>query len=288
MSVPVWLITGASGGLGEILARRALSEGHLVIGTCRDMRKSSSVIGPLQERGMAVIELDVADTQDYITTKIKQAISIYGHIDILVNNAGYAALGPLERFAEADVLKQVKTNTLGPLYIAQAALPSMRARRSGMIVNVSSFVGIRGDAANGVYAISKFGLEAWSESLSKEVDEFGISVLVPEFGAFRTNFLDHNVFSQPSKDVVPGYEGSFAESTFDGIKQASQKQPGDPVKGVEHLFKIIVDGGKLNGQKLFRVPIGADAVKVVEDKVARVTADLELARRLEEYDSTLL
>lgn len=99
MSVPVWLITGASGGLGEILARRALSEGHLVIGTCRDMRKSSSVIGPLQERGMAVIELDVADTQDYITTKIKQAISIYGHIDILVNNAGYAALGPLERFA---------------------------------------------------------------------------------------------------------------------------------------------------------------------------------------------
>lgn len=185
-------------------------------------------------------------------------------------------------------MKQMKTNTFGPLYIAQAALPSMRARRNGMIVNVSSYVGIRGDAANGIYATSKFGLEAWSESLSKEVEEFGISVLVPEFGAFRTNFLDHNVFSQPSKGIVPGYEGSFAELTFDGIKGAGQKQPGNPAKGVEHLFEIILKGGKLNGQKLFRIPIGADAVRVVEDKVARVKADLEIARALEESDSTLL
>lgn len=185
-------------------------------------------------------------------------------------------------------MKQMKTNTFGPLHIAQAALPSMRARRGGMIVNVSSYVGIRGDAANGVYAISKFGLEAWSESLSKEVEEFGISVLVPEFGAFRTNFLDHNVFNQPSKGVVPGYEGSFAELTFDSIKRAGQKQPGDPAKGVEHLFEIILKGGKLHGQELFRIPIGADAVRVVEDKVARVKADLEIAKALEESDSTLL
>ncbi|CEJ62235.1 hypothetical protein PMG11_10741 [Penicillium brasilianum] len=288
MSAPVWFITGVSGGLGEILARRALSEGHLVIGTCRDKQRSSLVIEPLRDRGMVVIELDVTGTQQYITTKIQEAISIYGHIDILVNNAGYGALGPLERFTEADLMKQMKTNTFGPLYIAQATLPSMRARRGGMIVNVSSYIGIRGDAANGVYAISKFGLEAWSESLSKEVEEFGVSVLVPEFGAFRTKFLDHNVFNQPSKGVVPGYEGSFAELSFDGIKRAGQKQPGDPAKGVEHLFEIILKGGKLHGQKLFRIPIGADAIRVVEDKVARVKADLEIAKALEESDSTLL
>lgn len=95
---PVWFITGASGGLGEILARRALSEGHRVIGTCRDKQRSSSVMEPLRDRGMTVMELDVAGTQQYITTKIQEAISIYGHIDILVNNAGYGALGPLERF----------------------------------------------------------------------------------------------------------------------------------------------------------------------------------------------
>lgn len=98
MSVPVWFITGVSGGLGGILAHRALSEGHYVIGTCRDNKRSSAVIEPLRDRGMAVIELDVAGTQQYITTKIKEAISIYGRIDILVNNAGYGALGPLERF----------------------------------------------------------------------------------------------------------------------------------------------------------------------------------------------
>jgi putative NADH-flavin reductase len=98
MTTPVWFITGASGGLGEILARRALSEGHRVIGTCRDKQKSSTVIEPLQDRGMAILELDVAGTQQYIFTKMQEAISIYGHIDILVNNAGYEALGPLERF----------------------------------------------------------------------------------------------------------------------------------------------------------------------------------------------
>lgn len=98
MSASVWFITGASGGLGEIIARRALSEGHHVIGTCRDKQKSLSVIEPLREKGMTVIELDVAGTQQYLTTKIEEAMSIHGHIDILVNNAGYGALGPLERF----------------------------------------------------------------------------------------------------------------------------------------------------------------------------------------------
>lgn len=98
MSNPVWLITGASKGLGEILAHRALSDGHLVIGTCRDKQKSSPALKPLQDKGMVVIELDVSGTQQYLTSKIQEAISIYGHIDILVNNAGYGALGPLERF----------------------------------------------------------------------------------------------------------------------------------------------------------------------------------------------
>lgn len=185
-------------------------------------------------------------------------------------------------------MKQLKTNTLGPLYVAQAALPSMRARKTGMIVNVSSYVGVRGDASNGLYAISKFGLEAWSESLSKEVAEFGISVLLPEFGAFRTGFLDDGVFNQPSKGVILGYEDSFAEKTFDGIKQAQRKQPGDPIKGVEHLFKVIMDGGYLKGKKILRLPIGLDAVGVVSDKVDSMTAELELAREFEELDGTLL
>lgn len=187
---------------------------------------------------------------------------------------------------EEAILKQLRTNTLGPLYVAQAILPSMRSRRTGMIVNVSSYVGMRGDAANGVYAISKFGLEAWSESLSKEVAEFGISILVAEFGAFRTDFLNANTYVQPPKDIVPGYEGSFAEKAFTGVQQADMKQPGDPEKGVDHLFQVITAGGILSGRKVFRLPIGADALEVISDKVQHVQEDLQVAKALEESSST--
>lgn len=98
MSNPVWFITGVSRGLGEILASRALAEGHLVIGTCRNAQKSAATIEPLQKRGLKVVEMEVIASQEDISKKMEEALSIYGRIDILVNNAGYAALGPLERF----------------------------------------------------------------------------------------------------------------------------------------------------------------------------------------------
>ncbi|EED15570.1 short-chain dehydrogenases/reductase, putative [Talaromyces stipitatus ATCC 10500] len=283
-----WLITGSSAGLGKILAARALEAGHKVIGTCRSRKKSRAALEPLMGKGLEVIELDTSAQQVEIEANVKKALSIYGKIDILVNNAGYAALGPLERFTDEEVLKQLRTNTLGPLHVAQAVLPNMRSRKSGMIVNVSSYVGMRGDAANGVYAISKFGLEAWSESLSKEVAEFGISVLVAEFGAFRTGFLNTNAFVRAPKDVISGYEGSTAEKAYAGILQADEKQPGDPEKGVDHLFQVIMAGGFLGGRKIFRLPIGADAVEIIGDKVQSVQRDLQVAKVLEESDSTAL
>lgn len=157
-----------------------------------------------------------------------------------------------------------------------------------MIVNVSSYVGMRGDAVNGVYAISKFGLEAWSESLSKEVAEFGVSVLVAEFGAFRTDFLNANTYVQPPKNIIPGYEGSLAEKAFATIQQADLKQPGDPEKGVDHLFQVITAGGILRGRKIFRLPIGADAIEVISDKLKHVQEDLEVAKALEASSSTAI
>ncbi|KAI3320519.1 NAD(P)-binding protein [Xylariaceae sp. AK1471] len=286
MSSIVWFITGVSNGLGQLLAERAREDGHRVIGTVRNKQKSAMAVSSLEDKGIKVIEMDSTESQESIKEKMSQVLSIYGQLDIIVNNAGYAALGPLERFSEAEVLRQVKTNVLGPLFIVQAALPSMRARKSGMIVNMSSYVGMRGDAANGIYALSKFALEGWSESLAAEMDEFGIKVLLPEYGAFRTNFLSHDALNFPAQGLLSGYEGSFVERTFDGMKVANKKQPGDPAKGIEHLFQIIVQGGNLNGKRVFRVPIGKDSLDVITDKVSRVGADLELARELEEGHST--
>lgn len=183
-------------------------------------------------------------------------------------------------------MRQIRTNTLGPLFIAQAVLPSMRARKTGTIVNMSSFVGIRGDAANGVYALSKFALEGWTESLSKEVAEFGIVCLIAEFGAFRTGFLD--AFNAPAQPIVPGYEGSFAQETFAAMRGYSGRQPGDPKKGIEHLFEVVMAGGKVNGEKVLRVPIGGDAVEVVTDKLNGLKHDLELGEEWERTDSTAI
>ena len=185
-------------------------------------------------------------------------------------------------------MRQYQTNVFGPLYIIQAVLPSMRSRKSGTIVNVSSFVGQFGGPAGGLYASSKFALEGLTESLRAETSEFGISWLLPEFGAFRTNFLNKDAFASPTKGFPSGYEGTEAEKHFSALSQWDRKQPGDPLKGVERLFEVITGTGKAAGvkDKVLRVMIGGDSVEVVRNKIKDLQHDLDVSKGLEDADST--
>ncbi|OAA68560.1 NAD(P)-binding domain protein [Niveomyces insectorum RCEF 264] len=288
MSSPVWLVTGVSHGFGEILAHQVLGAGHRLIGTVRNKTKAAKVVQEIEAKGGKIIELDSTESQSNVIAKVEAAVQIYGHVDILVNNAGYAGLGVMEALSEDGILRQFKTNVFGPLYVIQGVLPSMRNRKSGMIVNVSSYAGIFSSPATGLYASSKFALEAVTESMAAETAAFGIKWLLPEFGTFRTNLLGKDARTAPEKGMPAAYKGTDAEKQFDVVTGWDQKQLGDPFKGVQRLFDIITSTGDAVGlrDKVLRVPIGADSISIITQKIGSVKHDLDLAKALEEAHST--
>ncbi|KAJ6447068.1 MFS multidrug transporter [Purpureocillium lavendulum] len=288
MSSPVWLITGASSGFGLSLTLRALKAKHRVIAAIRSKTKSAEAVKLITDDGGQVVELDMTESQASIAGKVKQAEGIYGHIDILVNNAGYSQLGAVQHFTEEEFIMQYRTNVYGPLFTTQAVLAGMRERRSGQIVNLSSVGGQDVLPTCGAYSSSKFAIEGISEALAKEVAEFGISVLIVEPGAYRTNFF--HAVQRPADGLADDYNGTATEKMFNLFGEMAGKQPGDPDKAVERMFQVITGEGSAGGLrgKVLRLPLGMDAVERIEKKTDRLRSDLVEARKLEEEWSTAL
>ncbi|KAF3074251.1 putative oxidoreductase YusZ [Trichoderma lentiforme] len=262
MSPPVWFITGTSHGFGLLLSLQALHAGHKVIGTVRNKQHSADAVQLIEQAESA------------------GGREIHGRIDFLINNAGYSTLGPVEFFTEDDATHQFRTNVFGPLFTIQAVLPGMRARRHGTIVNISSVAGQDALASCGLYAGSKFGLEGLSEALAKEVGSFGISVLIVEPGAFRTNFWHASVLRNVPADV--GYEGTPVDTVLKKFRDSAGKQAGDPEKAVDIIFQVVTGqeaAGHLKGQVL-RLPLGKDAVSRIAKKLQLVKTDVELCHKL--------
>ncbi|RFN42345.1 hypothetical protein FIE12Z_12829 [Fusarium flagelliforme] len=280
MTTPVWLITGSSNGFGLLLSLRALKAGHKVIATVRDTTKSADAIGRIEGAGGKIITLDMTESKASITKKIQDAEKAYGRIDYLVNNAGYSCLGAVELFTEAEAEHQIQTNLFGPLYALQAAIPGMRARGSGTIINFSSIAGQDAQPSCGLYSASKFALEGLTESLSKEVREFGINVLIVEPGAFRTNFLDASIKSNIS--VEKAYEGTLLGETLKKFANSAGKQRGDPNKAVDIIYEVATgegEAGALKG-KILRLPLGEDCFTRLGTKLQSLHHDFDATREI--------
>ncbi|KAE8151455.1 hypothetical protein BDV25DRAFT_93244 [Aspergillus avenaceus] len=279
MASLVWFITGASSGLGQSLALYALSAGHKVIGTVRNTTKSAAAVQAIEGKGGRVLILDVTKADTVVDT-VKQAESIYGKIDVLVNNAGYSLLGAIEDFNEQESHLQFETNFFGPLRTIRAVLPGMRANGSGMIVNVSSIAGQNANPSCGLYGASKFALEGLSEALSKEVAPFGVSVLIVEPGAFRTNFL--SALQLNERGLSEPYQNGPVRTALDLFHAANGNQKGDPERAVARIFEVVTgegQAGSLKG-KILRLPLGPDCVNRLEVKLKTVSSDLEAAREV--------
>ncbi|KAI1427751.1 putative short-chain dehydrogenase [Xylaria sp. FL1777] len=256
MSQPVWFITGVSNGFGLLLTLRALKAGHRVIGTLRNKSKRTDVVQQIEAAGGEVLEMDMTESQESIQKKVKSV----GRIDYLINNAGYALFGSLEQLTEKEVTTQISTNVFGPVYAMQGALEGMRTRRSGLIVNISSIAAKDPLPTNSLYAASKAALEGASESLAKEVASFGISVLIVNPGAFRTNFLGQMQVSETP--MVDDYKSGLVGSVVEKFAEADGKQVGDPDKAIERIFEIVTGeglAGELKG-KVQRLVLGEDAL----------------------------
>ena len=191
----VAIVTGASTGFGRETAEIFARSGYRVYGTVREAagRNASNVAG-LTAAGVTAVEMDVTE-QASVDAAAARILGEAGRVDVLVNNAGNAYFGVAEAFTPEAVERQFATNVFGPLRVNRAFLPSMRERRAGLVVYVSSVVGRLVFPYSGPYTASKWALEALAEAASYELRPLGIDVAIVQPGAFATNI--NNVMVGP-------------------------------------------------------------------------------------------
>lgn len=218
-----WLITGCSTGLGRAIAEEALQRGGNVVATARAVDTLTDLVASAPDRALA-LPLDVT-LPDQVEAAMAAAIDRFGRIDVLVNNAGFGIMGTVEQVGDAEARRLFDTNFFGMLTVLRAALPHLRAQRSGHIVNVASIGGLRGQSGSGLYSSSKFAIIGMSEALGAEVSEFGIRVTVMIPGGIRTQFLGPALFVVP-----PGsdYADTEVGKRLLSVGQRRDRKPGDP------------------------------------------------------------
>ncbi|KAI1389987.1 putative short-chain oxidoreductase [Hypoxylon trugodes] len=261
-----WLITGASSGFGESLARLVLAGGHNLIATSRNPSKTPEFVAEVNARkGSQWVKLDV-DDQD--SGKVIDSIEASGHeIDVLVNNAGYSIYGPIETLSEAELRAQMDTLYFGPLRLIRAVLPHMRKRKYGVLVNMSSGAGLEARDSMGGYGGAKAGLDGATKVLAKEVAPFGIRTLTVTLGTFNTNFGAATVLGKAP--LPDDYKGSIAEQMMQ-IMASNKLQPnGDKDKAMKAVYEVVVGEGVGKGHEAERLlPLGQDMtvrIKTVRD-----------------------
>ena len=177
------LITGASSGIGLSAAKKLASQGHKVYGAARRVELMEGI------QGMVPLRMDLTDEAS-MQAGVQRILEAEGRIDALVNNAGYGSFGPLETVSMEEARRQVEVNVFGMAALIRLVLPHMRAQGFGRIVNVSSIAGLLAMPMAGWYHVSKYSVEALSDSLRMDVRQFGIRVSLIEPGGIKTPWGD--------------------------------------------------------------------------------------------------
>ena len=263
--VRTWLITGASRGFGRHLTEAVLEAGDQVVATARRPEQLDDLVARHGERIRAVA-LDVTDAAAAVRAA-KEATTAFGGLDVVVNNAGYANSAPIEEMSEDDFRAQIETNLFGVVNVTRAALPVLRAQRSGVFVQFSSIGGrVGGTPGMGAYQTAKFAVEGFSEVLASEVAPFGVKVVIVEPGAFRTDWQGSSMQLHP---VGPDYE-----QTVGAINRYRQEndgtQPGDPARAAKVIIDVV---GSDDPPR--RLLLGADAVASAQQAAEIRAAETE-------------
>jgi NAD(P)-dependent dehydrogenase (short-subunit alcohol dehydrogenase family) len=258
----VWLITGASSGFGRALATAAVESGDTVVGAAR---RTSGL-----PDGVEPVELDVTDPAAGAAV-VDGVVERHGRLDVLVNAAGRALIGAAEETTDAELRDLMEVHFFGPVALTRAALPHLRARGSGAIVQFSSLGGRLSFPGVGAYSATKFALEGWSEGLAAEVGPLGIRVLIVEPGAFRTGL--HGAGMRMS-EPIPAYDDIVGpvrkmQQDFDGT------QPGDPAKAAAAILDALAAE-----EPPLRLALGNDAADAITASMEANAAELRAWERV--------
>lgn len=259
----VWLISGSSRGLGRALADAVLAAGQKLVATARNPAQLADLIERYGDQ-VRTVALDVTNEQAAVDA-VAVATKAFGRLDVLVNNAGYGDISPIEDTSLDEFRAQIETNLFGVINVTKAALPLMREQRAGHILQFSSVGGRIGPVGRAPYAAAKWGVEGFSEVLSKEVGPFGVKVTIIEPGGFRTDFAGPSTAIREGRPEYDSTVGKIARFQRD----YNGKQPGDPAKAAAAVLHI----ASLNDPPL-RLLLGSDAVHFVEQNdLAKMDSD---------------
>jgi NAD(P)-dependent dehydrogenase (short-subunit alcohol dehydrogenase family) len=192
------VVTGSSTGIGFETSLLLARNGFYTYATMRDRLKTDKIekIANKENLPLEVLSMDV-DNDDSVRNAIHKIIDEKKKIDILVNNAGYGLFGALEDISIEEIKKQFETNLFGAIRTIKEVLPTMREQKNGIIINISSIAGVVGIPAECIYVSTKFALEGLTESISYELQPYGIKVVIIEPGVINTNFVPNIKFPKP-------------------------------------------------------------------------------------------
>src|SRR5215212_5488879 len=259
------VVTGTSTGIGFETSLLLARNGFYTYATMRDTLKSDKIekIANKENLPLEVLSMDV-DNDDSVRNAIEKIIDEKKRIDVLVNNAGYGLFGSLEDISIEEIKAQFETNFFGVIRVTQQVLPVMRNQSiGGTIANVSSVGGRIGVPVLSAYQSTKFALEGLSESMSYELEPFGIRVVIIEPGFIRTNIINSSTSAKKDLDSKSSYFSltQKVKNHFKSmIENASSSSP------PEEVAKVILQAITSENPQL-RYTVGNDAATIIQARM---------------------
>ena len=256
----VVFITGASRGFGAAAARLIASRGNVVVASMRNPQRDGAAVRAGLEDSIHTVNLDVTDTAE-VNARIREAEQRFGRIDVVINNAGFGLYGPVEEASDDELWGQLDTNLLGQWRLIRAALPGMRKRGEGKIINVSSVAGRMATGLLGHYAASKHAVEAMTEALRYEVGGLGIQVSALEPGMFASDWQTTNLgVSEQMSSGSSAYQATV-DAALTRFRDLASTRPGS-----DSVAAALADMVELEQPLPLRWPVGNDAVHMTAIK----------------------
>jgi NAD(P)-dependent dehydrogenase (short-subunit alcohol dehydrogenase family) len=259
----VALVTGSSSGMGFATAIMLARAGIHTYASMRNLKKSKTIteLTSTENLPLQVVQLDVNDKKS-VKEAITKIVTEKERIDVLVNNAGYGLFGSLEDVSIEELKAQFETNFFGVIRVTQLVLPIMRKQKSGTIVNVSSVGGRIGLPVLSAYHSTKFALEGLSESMSYELEPFGIRVVIIEPGVIRTNIMNSGIIAKKAQDPKSPYF-SLIQKVENNFKLMMENESSPP----EEVAKVIL-GVVTSENPQLRYTVGNDAATMIQARVS--------------------